>query len=298
MKIFAIIVTYNGMKWLERTLNSLRASLVPLTPIVVDNNSSDGSADFVKKNYPEAVVFQQDKNLGFGQANNVGFRYALENDADFVMLLNQDASIEKDALKFMLEANDGVSMISPVHLNGDGTKLDGSFENSMLQSGNGFIEDYNANHCKPIYKTKEVCAACWLMPISIIETIGGFNPLFFHYGEDNNYLQRLEYHKLEINVVSKAFICHDREELFGNKNAFYKKWVYRMMLIIAADINLTWRMRMKAYYRLLKDCYFARLSRGHYVFGMFFVAGIKILSQSGKISFSKQQERQKKANWL
>ena len=153
MKIFAIIVTYNGMKWLGRTLDSLRVSSVPLTPIVVDNNSSDGSADFVKENYPEAIVFQQDRNLGFGRANNVGFRYALDNGADFVMLLNQDASIEKDSLKYMLEANDGVSMISPVHLNGDGTKLDGSFENSMLMSGNGFVDDFNANYCKPTYKT-------------------------------------------------------------------------------------------------------------------------------------------------
>ena len=298
MKIFTIIVTYNGMRWLKRCLDSLRASSVPTIPVVVDNNSSDGSASFVKENYPEAVVFPQDKNLGFGQANNVGIRYALDNDADFVMLLNQDASIEKDALKLMLDADDGVSMLSPVHLNGDGTKLDRDFKKAMLLSDNGFIDDLAINNFKPIYKTKEVCAACWLMPVSIIKKIGGFNPLFFHYGEDNNYLQRLDYHKIATNVVPTAFMYHDRDELFGNKKVFYRKWVYRMMLIIATNINLSRKMRRKAYFRLLKDCYLAPLSRGHYFFGMFLVARIRILLQSGKINNSKKQEIQEKPSWL
>lgn len=298
MKIFTVIVTYNGIKWLKRCLDSLRASSVPTIPVIVDNNSSDGTVAFVKEEYPEAIVFQQDKNLGFGQANNVGIRYALDHEADFVMLLNQDASIEKDALRYMLDVSDGKSMLSPIHLNGDGTKIDGYFKNSLMLSDNGFFDDLVINNCKSTYKTKDVCAACWLMPISIIKRIGGFNPMFFHYGEDNNYLQRLEYHGVVTNVVPKAFMYHDRDEVFGNKKAFYKGWVYRMMLIIAADINLTRKMRRKAYLRLLKDCYFAKLSRGHYYFGMFLIARVRVLLQSRTINASKRQEILEQTSWL
>lgn len=298
MKIFTVIVTYNGMRWLERCLDSLRSSSVPTIPVVVDNNSSDDSVGFIKENYPEVVVFQQNKNLGFGQANNIGIRYALENGADFVMLLNQDASVEKDALKFMLDVSDGESMLSPIHLNGDGTKLDPQFKNSVLISDNGMLDDFAVNNCKPIYKTREVCAACWLMPASLLRKIGGFNPMFFHYGEDNNYLQRLDYHNIATYVVPKAFMYHDRENLFGNQKAFYKNWVYRQALSIATDINLTWISRREAFFRLFKDCYFAKLSRGHYVFGMFLVARVKLMFQSKRVRFSKNQDKQLKTNWL
>ena len=298
MNIFAIIVTYNGMRWLKRCLDSLRGSSVAVVPVVVDNNSSDGSAGFVREFYPEAVVFQQDKNIGFGQANNVGFRYAIDNNADFVLLLNQDASLEKDALQRMIDASDGESMLSPVHLNGYGTRLDPQFKNSLLISNNGLLDDLIVNNCKSTYVTREVCAACWLMPISLIKKIGGFNPLFFHYGEDNNYLQRLDYHNIKTKVVVGAFMCHDRENLFGNQKAFYKDWVYRQMLNVATDINLTWKNRRKAYFRLLKDCYFAKLSKGHYVLGMFLVSRVRIILKSRMIRKSKHQDMQKNTNWL
>ena len=75
MIIYAIIVTYNAMRrsWIERCLDSLRGSSVPVTPIVIDNGSTDETRTFVPQRYPEAVWLPQEKNLGFGQANNIGY---------------------------------------------------------------------------------------------------------------------------------------------------------------------------------------------------------------------------------
>lgn len=298
MKIFTIIVTYNGMKWLKRCLDSLRSSTMPTIPVVIDNNSTDGSVSFVKENYPEAIVFQQDKNLGFGQANNVGIRYAMDNGADFVMLLNQDASIKADAIQLLVNASDGLSMLSPMQLNGDGSRLDKHFKKSLLDSDNGWVDDVAVSKCKARYKTNEVCAACWFMPRALIEKIGGFNPLFFHYGEDNNFLQRLDYHNISTFVIPHAFMCHDRENVFGNKKAFYRKWVYRNMISIATDINLSFLARLKSNLLLVKNLYFAKMSRGHYIPGMFLINQIKILLLTEKIRYSRKQEIQTKQNWL
>ena len=298
MKIFTIIVTYNGMKWLKRCLDSLRSSTVPTIAVVIDNNSTDGSVSFVKENYPEAIVFQQDKNLGFGQANNVGIRYAMDNGADFVMLLNQDASIKADAIQLLVNASDGLSMLSPMQLNGDGSRLDKHFKKSLLDSDNGWVDDVAVSKCKAMYKTNEVCAACWFMPRALIEKIGGFNPLFFHYGEDNNFLQRLDYHNISTFVIPHAFMCHDRENVFGNKKAFYRKWVYRNMISIATDINLSFLARLKSNLLLVKNLYFAKMSRGHYIPGMFLINQIKILLLTEKIRYSRKQEIQTKQNWL
>ena len=99
LNIYAVIVTYNGMKWVERCLDSLRQSTYPITPIVIDNLSTDGSKEYIPSHFPEVIWLPQEKNLGFGQGNNVGMRYALEHDADYVLLLNQDAYLHKDSIK-------------------------------------------------------------------------------------------------------------------------------------------------------------------------------------------------------
>ena len=100
MNIFAVIVTYNAMhrNWADRCLQSLEESSVPVTSIFVDNCSVDGTRDYIPSRYPQVVWLPQDHNLGFGQANNVGIRYALNHGADYVLLLNQDAALSTDAL--------------------------------------------------------------------------------------------------------------------------------------------------------------------------------------------------------
>ena len=238
--IFAVIVTYNGMQhdWIEKCLKSLEQSTMPVTAIVVDNNSTDGTREYVPKHFPDAVWFPQEKNLGFGQANNLGIKYALENGADYILLLNQDATIHPDALKLLTDASDGESLLSPVHLNGDGTKLDEMFSYSVHKAGGTLLDDILTK--KPMakgYSVGEICAACWLLPANVVRKIGGFNPLFYHYGEDNNYYQRLVYHNVKTLLVPAATMCHDRQ-LYGNIEAYKNKLLHRDILFITTNINL------------------------------------------------------------
>ena len=67
-KIFTIIVTYNAMKWLDRCLNSLRASSIPTTVVVIDNGSTDNTIASIQTHFPEVVLFPQDKNFGLSKA--------------------------------------------------------------------------------------------------------------------------------------------------------------------------------------------------------------------------------------
>ena len=84
MNIYTIIVTYNAMQkqWIDRCLKSLENSTIQTTAIIIDNNSTDGTRDYVPTKYPAAIWLPQEKNLGFGQANNVGIKWAMEHNAD------------------------------------------------------------------------------------------------------------------------------------------------------------------------------------------------------------------------
>lgn len=213
--IYAIIVTYNAMKWADKCFCSLMESTVPIEIVVVDNGSKDGTVDYIKNNYPNIKLLVQPKNLGFGQGNNLGIKFALAHGATHLLLLNQDAWIDKDMIQILLNYDDGNTLLSPIHMTGENDRLDKNFCTFAVMRSYGlrkFINDLIVNQ-PDIYETYEINAACWFIPKSIFMEIGGFNPLFFHYAEDNDYLQRLHYHKKKVCFVPKTRAYHDRANI-------------------------------------------------------------------------------------
>ena len=298
--IYAVIVTYNAMhrSWIERCLNSLKASTIPVTAIVIDNGSTDGTREYVPQHFPEAVWLPQESNLGFGQANNIGLRYSLKHDADHVLLLNQDAAIAPDAIEKMLAVSDCESLLSPLHLNGDGTRIDEMFRGSLKLSKNLMNDDLLIRHTlAPCYESGEICAACWLMPIALIKKIGGFNPLFFHYGEDNNYYQRLVYHGVRILLVPHTFMYHDRL-LQGNMQAFNHKRLRRDLLLEACNINQGFIKCLFRWMKVLVRCYATDLRARKYRIGAFTWQMLWLVWNCRKIAKSRREEKTVRDNWL
>jgi GT2 family glycosyltransferase len=207
-----IIVTYNAMPWLKRCLDSTLGYEV----VVVDNASQDETVAFIKKHYPKISLFEQTENLGFGRANNIGISYALQQGAEAVFLMNQDAYLVEDALEKLIQVSaehPDYGVLSPIHTNGDGTSLDANFALYVSHQNNAnFYSDFVLNQeKKAVYEVPFVNAAGWLVSKKCLQTVGGFDPLFFHYGEDDNYCQRVYYHGFKVGVVSSAFLIHDRD---------------------------------------------------------------------------------------
>ena len=300
LNIFVVVVTYNGMRnnWIKDCLYSLGKSSYPVNTIVVDNNSSDNTCNFVCQSFPNVTLFQQNKNLGFGQANNIGIKYALKKNADYVLLLNQDATLNPTAVQEMINISDGNSLISPIHLNGQGNAIDHMFKGSLRNAENTLLDDLVIyGEQKDKYETGEICAACWLMPISLIRQIGGFNPIYFHYGEDNNYYQRLLYHKIKTYVATKAFMYHDRL-IHGNAEAFNKNKLHRDLLNIACNINNSFFNIIYGMTLRLFRCYFTDLPKKQYKIGAFCKETCWLLNNIKTILKSRKKEKIEQLNWL
>lgn len=222
--VFAVVVTYNGMQWVDRCMGSLCQSVVPVSVVVVDNASTDGIVQYIRQNYPNVHVIETGSNLGFAKANNFGIRYALDHGADYVFLLNQDAWIENDTMGLLLESfaeHEHAGIVSPMHFNGAGTDLDWKFAEYMPGS---LVSDIFVGKRQKVYSTSFVNAAAWLISRTCIERIGGFDTsLFVHYGEDSNYCQRVIYHGYEILLDTRSRICHDREFRKGIEAEYRKK---------------------------------------------------------------------------
>lgn len=96
-KVSIIIVNWNGLRHLKKCLLSLsKLTYKNVEVIVVDNNSADGSVNFIKKKYPDVHVVVNKKNLGYAEANNVGYK---KSTGDFILFLNNDTVVTKNFLK-------------------------------------------------------------------------------------------------------------------------------------------------------------------------------------------------------
>lgn len=210
-KLYAIIVTYNGEKWINQCISSLINLKEQFEILVIDNNSTDKTVEIIKEKFPSVILFEEKQNLGFAQANNIGIKYAIKNNADYIFLLNQDAWVEKNTISNLLKVfqdEKGVGIVSPIHLNGKGSLFDDFFVTCLP---NEYVSDLHFNKLKKKYEVDFVNAAAWLISANCIKEVGGFDTLLFkHYGEDNNYCQRVKYHNYKILISSDATIYHDR----------------------------------------------------------------------------------------
>lgn len=238
MKIFAIVVTYNGMRWYDRCFGSLRNSDMPVETIVIDNASTDETVSYIKEHFHEVCLIESKENLGFAKANNIGIKRALDNGADYVFLLNQDAWVEKDTLTKLVQTfdeNENVGIASPIHLNGEYTGLDWGFVNYV--SGE-FVSDSYMQKLKKFYSVKFVNAAAWLINAECVRNVGGFDTLLFvHYGEDRNYCQRVLYHGYKIVINTSTSICHDRN-MRKEKEKEYRRKVFAVDPFLTNKVSL------------------------------------------------------------
>ncbi len=237
-QLLAIVVTYNGVQWINRCLDSLLNSSIPLSVYIIDNKSTDDTVSIIKEQYPEFMLYESNENLGFGGANNIGLRYAIENDFDYVYLLNQDAWVMPTTIEVMVAANKKnpeYGILSPLQTNAEMNRLDASFlarcssrESMLLERANG--------ESKGIFAANFVMAAHWLISKACLRDVGEFSSLFFHYGEDNNYIHRTIYWGYKIGVETSVVGVHDREFRARTK----EKDIYLSMpfyLVEISDIN-------------------------------------------------------------
>ena len=303
IKVFAIVVSYKGQRWYERCFSSLRESSIPVQTIVIDNASNDGTVEFIKTHFPEIILIESKENLGFGKANNLGLRYALDHDSDYVFLLNQDAWIEPDSLEKLIgihSRHPEYGIVGPVQTNAEKTKvLDGVIK-FLINPDNvnmSLFSDLLMGVQKEIYPVAEINAAAWLLPRRTLETIGGFDPLFLHYGEDWNYLSRVLYHGLKVGLTPGIHVVHDcktRVEAPGGYQSSFDKWLLqRATDIMYPEGHVTDMIR---YYRntaIVKlFCFKKKTMKENW-------AAYRFLSDKKKaIEYSRRMNKMTGVNWL
>lgn len=194
------IVTYNNMSTIDNALGSLLECIeVPFRLYVVDNGSTDGTAEHIEKNYPEVTLIRSGANLGFGKGHNLVMDRL---DSDYHVIINPDIIIRDDVIAKLvdfLEKNKDIGMASPEIRFPDGrlqilgkrtpclrylvaSRMRGSGEPSAT------LREYAMLDCdltKPV--DIENATGCFMfIRTKLFKEIGGFDKRYFMYFEDSD----------------------------------------------------------------------------------------------------------------
>jgi GT2 family glycosyltransferase len=229
-----IIVNYNGKRFLKECLSTVLGSKYPNFEIIfVDNASTDNSSEFVSNLYSKnksLKIIRNRKNLGFGPANNEGFKQA---KGDYIIFLNNDTSVEPEWLAILVEAmenDETIGLASSLILNMDGQTIQtaGILKCDFMMPGY-WIEmnkDYFKENFPSVFEVSSAMGAAMIARRKFLKQIGVFDPKYFYYYDDDYLSFRTWLAGKRVVTVSRSRVCHflsgtsTKNDLFKYRHAF------------------------------------------------------------------------------
>ena len=192
---------------IESILNSTNSNF---KIILVDNESDNKKVKDIKYRN-EIEIIQNKKNEGFSKANNIGIDYALKNNYDYTLLINNDTIVEKNLIEVLLKTAQAknFSVVQPLILNYNSKQIWNAGGRINYFFGN-FIPRKKLGHSfnSSNELTEWFTGCCCLFRTKIFKEIGKLDERFFAYYEDADMSLRLKKNNYKIGFTSKTFIYH------------------------------------------------------------------------------------------
>lgn len=231
MKVAIIILIWNGKSDTLECLQSLSADTYAEKEIVVvDNGSTDKSAEAIRAAFPQVTILSNDRNLGFCAGNNVGIRYALEHGFDFIFLLNNDTTVEPNAVAELLaaaQAHPKLGVAAPVTHHEQGERAVW-FAGSRLDLRRGLAVHDNSrdpSRADPPYRVPWITGCAMFVRAKAMKAAGGLDERYFLSWEDVDFSVRVAALGWELGVAPAARIYHKGGQastrLLGNSRDYY-----------------------------------------------------------------------------
>ncbi len=248
--VAVVLLTYNGKQYLPELFESLAKTQYtkPWELIVVDNASTDGTADFVGKfeiRNSKFEIIRNAENLGFAEGNNVGIRKALADGAEYIILLNQDTVVTPDWLSELVrvaESDETIGAVQARLMLADKKDVVNSLGNETHFLGFGYAGGYSGTyHLKPItYNLREITyasGAAVLYRAKALLTVGLFDESLWMYHDDLDLGWRL-WRAGWKNVLAPESVVYHKYEFSRSIKKYYYMERNRFLVLFE---NYSWR---------------------------------------------------------
>jgi hypothetical protein len=229
-QVYVVLVNWNHPKDTLECISSLKESIYPnLKIIVVDNGSTDDSAVLLSKYEKEIILLKNADNLGFTGGNNVGMRYALTHQADYVFLLNNDTVVAKNCISELIQAAEShieVGVVSPKILLYDHPEViwfaGDTFNKYFLRKSTG-----HGDNIREFSQQREIAfstGCAMLIKRNVLEDVGLLCEDYFAVAEDWDYCLRVAEKGYKILYAPQALVWHKVSASSGGHDA--PRYVY------------------------------------------------------------------------
>ena len=211
MSTFSVVIpSFNGKEFLRKTLLALKKSnLQPLRCIAVDDFSSDGTFEMLKRDFPEVATIRNEKNLGPTASRNRGAEQA---KGKYLIFLDNDVLAEPDAIEKLIEFSEYHQNVGVV--------------GGKLLNDKGEATLWNKGRIK-IIGTEWVRESFFLVPLDIFKKVGGFDERFFMFFEGPDLSERL------MRLGYKTYFCDAAKAVILENHTHSRLWRKVMF-------NLSW----------------------------------------------------------
>lgn len=241
LKIAAIILNTNRKEDTLACLESLFNQERPIDRVfVLDNHSTDGSVQAISAQFPRVQILELAENKGYAGNNNVGIEAAMEDGADWLLILNEDVIVDPGATGELLSAamsSPEVGFVGPMVYHFD--------EPEIIQSAGGMMtENWLAAHRGQNQSDRDqfasvesvdwVSGCAFLVRREMIEEIGLIDERFFYYWEETEWCLRARAREWAVVFVPKAKVWHkgvQREYRPSASTTYY--WTRNWLLLLA-----------------------------------------------------------------
>jgi hypothetical protein len=217
-EVAVVVLSWNRREDTLACLRSLAAATYePLRVVVVDNGSTDGSADAVAAEHPYALLLRQERNLGFAGGANAGIEAALAAGADAVLLLNNDMTVESgfvEPLVDALAADPAAAAACSQILFADPPERIW-YAGAPFRHGRGH-HGRNVGFggpplppARPPYRTDCLCGGSVLLPRAALAEVGLLDDALFAYREDLDWSLRARAAGRHVLVVPASVVRHE-----------------------------------------------------------------------------------------
>jgi len=231
-RLAILIACFNGRKYIADCLRSLEKAGTPdvqTSIIVIDNASTDGSADFVAREFPTVELIRLRDNRGFAGGTNAGWRHAREkySDLKYVALINQDVTVDPNWLAPLLahlDANPSTAAVQPKVMLADPPNRFNTAGNRSHYLGFGLVTAYGQIDDGSRDQVREIDFPSGAAAVIRAEALGNadiFDDLYFLYLEDAELGWKLRQFGLKIHFIPASVVWHQYEYRHDYKFYFY-----------------------------------------------------------------------------
>ena len=229
--VSVLVVNWNGKQHLEGCFSSLlKQDYSPLEIIMVDNASNDGSVNFMKENFPEVKLVQNNTNIGFGPAVNRGIA---EGKGEYLIFLNNDLSLEPNCISELLKISKKPEVggaIPKILIHGEKDKIN-SFGVDVNYIGIACPRYIYEKDSDSLKEEEVACGGIFMFRRDVADRLIGFDESIFFYHEDHDLSWRIRLLGLKMVVNPKAIIYH-KYHFSRNKDKFYHSEKNRLYLLL------------------------------------------------------------------